>query len=68
MKDERCHAGRGEPRPYEGEEDGHGGAVPIQGVGRMTCAGSGFRFGEGAGGVDGDAAVDEQRLTRYVTA
>ena len=29
---------------------------------------SGLFVGEGAGGVDGDAAIDQERLTRYVTA
>src|ERR1700722_5060399 len=66
MKDERCHAGRGMLRPYKGSEDGHGDAVPLRGVGRIACVRAGFRFGEGAGGVDGAGAVDEQGLTRYV--
>jgi hypothetical protein len=68
MHRERVGAGRSEPRPYKGEE-WHGDAVPRAGYGsgRVEVCLRLF-VGEGAGGVDGDAAVDEQRLTRDVTA
>src|ERR1700722_7516295 len=49
-----------------GTEDGHGGAVPLREGGRWLRSRLGLFVGEGAGGVDGDAAVDEQGLTRYV--
>ena len=54
----RVDGGRSEPRPYSGE--------------KQRVVGRGWRLrlgvGEGAGGVDGDAAVDEQGLAGDVTA
>jgi hypothetical protein len=67
MHRERVGAGRSEPRPYKGEKR-RGRGLRLRRAGGAVSGGLRLGFGEGAGGVDGDAAVDEQRLTRDVTA